>query len=99
MPQMRGEDILQGERHSFQTSQGKIMHRAEIKIKSRFAETIFHALRQEEAPSAKINCRMEGDAVIFEIETESISNLRAALNSFIKWIDMVERVAEKVEEI
>ena len=75
------------------------MHCARIKIKSRFAETIFHALRQEEAPSAKINCRMEGDAVIFEIETESVSNLRAALNSFIKWMDMVERIGERMERV
>jgi len=73
------------------------MHRARIEIKSRFAETIFHALRQEEAPNAAIKCRMRGNAVIFDIEAESLSNLRAALNSFIKWMDMVERIGEEID--
>lgn len=30
------KNILQGKRHRFQAYQGKIMHRAEIKIKGRF---------------------------------------------------------------
>jgi len=75
------------------------MHHAQIKIRSRFAEIIFHALRQEEAPNARIKCRMDNNTVIFEIEAESLSNLRAALNSFIKWMDMVERIGQEMEKI
>jgi len=75
------------------------MHRAEIKIKGRFAGIVFQALRHEEAPNANIKARRKGDEVYFEIEAESISNLRASLNSFLKWANMVERIGEKVEEI
>jgi len=40
---------------------------------------------------------MRGNAVIFDIEAESLSNLRAALNSFIKWMDMVEKIGEEMD--
>ncbi|HDN95526.1 MAG TPA: hypothetical protein ENG71_00470 [Thermoplasmatales archaeon] len=75
------------------------MHRIKLEIDSKYNDIIFNSLRHEEAPHSKIKCYMEGKKLIFEFEANSISNLRAACNSFIKWIDMVEKIAEEIEEI
>jgi len=71
------------------------MHRIIIEIESEINKIIFNALRYEEAPRAKIKFYMKGKKLFLEIEASSISNLRAACNSFIKWIDMVEKISEK----
>ena len=72
-------------------------HRIRIKIESKYNALIFNALRYEEAPSSKIKSYMTGNRLTFEIEAYTIPNLRAACNSFIKWIDMVEKIADKLE--
>ena len=74
------------------------MHKFIIEIEGKYNDIIFNALRYEEAPRAKIKCYMKKNKLIFEIETDSISNLRAACNSFLKWIDMVKNIVEKIQE-
>ncbi|HEC76649.1 MAG TPA: hypothetical protein ENI33_05280 [Thermoplasmatales archaeon] len=73
------------------------MHKIRCEIESEYSKTIFNSLKQEEAPRAKVKFSLEGDKLIFEVEAKSISSLRASSNSFIKWIDMVEKIAEKIE--
>ncbi len=73
------------------------MHRIKLEIDSKYNDIIFNSLRHEEAPHSKIKCYMDGKKLVFEFEADSISNLRAACNSFIKWIDMVEKIAEEME--
>lgn len=73
------------------------MHKMICEIKSKYSKIIFNSLKIEEAPRAKVKFLLDGDRLIFEIEAESISSLRASANSFIKWIDMVEKIAEKID--
>ena len=75
------------------------MHRIRIEIESESGNIIFNSLRYEEAPRAKIKWDKKGKKVFLEIEADSISNLRAAINSFAKWIHMVERIVETMKEI
>ncbi|HHF56105.1 MAG TPA: hypothetical protein ENL42_04225 [Thermoplasmatales archaeon] len=75
------------------------MHRVKIEIESEYGDIIFNSLKYEEAPRAKIKWGREGNKIFIEIEADTISNLRAAINSFAKWIDMVERIAKNMEEI
>ena len=75
------------------------MHRIRIEIESKNNDIIFNSLRYEEAPRAKINWDKKGKKIFLEIEADSIPNLRAAINSFAKWIDMVEKIVEAANEI
>ncbi len=70
------------------------MHEAEIKIEKN-ANIIYNALRHEEAPRCRIKFELKGDRLIIKIEAKNISNLRAALNSFLRWIDMIEKLLQK----
>ncbi len=69
-----------------------------IEIDSEFNEIIYNALKYEEAPRANIKCYMHNNKLIFEIETNSISNLRAACNSFIKWINMIIEISKDIQK-
>ena len=75
------------------------MHSIRIEIEREYGDIIFDALRHEEAPRAKIKWGRKGNKIFIEIEADTIPNLRAAINSFAKWIDMVERIAETIDEM
>jgi len=64
-----------------------------IEIEDEHSHLIFNSLKYETAPRAKINFSMKEKKLIMEMETDSISNLRAACNSFLKWIDMIKNIA------
>lgn len=68
------------------------MHKIEIKIESKNSKILYDAIRHEEAPRAKVYFKLEGNKLIIRIEGKRISNLRAAINSFMKWIDMIEKI-------
>ncbi|MCD6299072.1 MAG: hypothetical protein J7L93_00505 [Thermoplasmata archaeon] len=70
------------------------MHRVLISIESRKSDVIYNSIKQEAAPRANVNVSKKGDVVEIEILSENASNLRAALNSFLKWIDMVDRIGD-----
>jgi len=70
------------------------MHEAEIKIE-RNADIIYNALRYEEAPRCRIKFELKKEKLIIKIEAKNISNLRAAMNSFLRWIDMIEKLLQK----
>ncbi|HHH78328.1 MAG TPA: hypothetical protein ENL18_03835 [Thermoplasmatales archaeon] len=91
---MRGQDILQGKGHGGQENKGEVMHRVLISIESRKSDVIYNSIKQEAAPRANVNVSKKGDVVEIEILSENASNLRAALNSFLKWIDMVDRIGD-----
>ena len=72
------------------------MHKAEIKVRKN-ATILYNALRYEEAPRCRTKFELKGDEFIMTIEAKNVSNLRAALNSFLRWIDMVERLMAKIK--
>lgn len=74
------------------------MHKIKLEIRSKYNETIYNALRYEEAPKVNVKCYLKNKKLFFEIEANSISNLRAACNAFIKWIDMIERIINEIKE-
>ncbi|HEC87771.1 MAG TPA: hypothetical protein ENI52_00460 [Thermoplasmata archaeon] len=74
------------------------MHKIRCEIESEYSEIIFNSLKHEEAPRAKVKFSLKGDKLIFVVEAKSISGLRASSNSFIKWINMVEKIAEKIDK-
>ncbi|NIA10236.1 MAG: hypothetical protein GWP10_11060 [Nitrospiraceae bacterium] len=73
------------------------MHRAIISIESKKSDVIYDSIKQEAAPRANVSVSKKGNVVEIEILSENASNLRAALNSFLKWIDMVERIGNVVD--
>jgi len=72
------------------------MHRVSISIESRKSDVIYNSIKQEAAPRANVSINKRGDTVEIDISSESTSNLRAALNSFLKWIDMVDEIGNVV---
>ena len=70
------------------------MHKACIEF---YDELVFNSLKYEKAPRAKIKFYRKNDKKILEIETDSISNLRAAINSFIKWAEMIEEIRKEIK--
>lgn len=66
-------------------------YRIRLSFLDSHASLLYHALRYEEAPQAQIYFTFEKDMMIFECEAESIANLRAAGNSFLQWIAMIEQ--------
>jgi len=61
-------------------------------------ETIVRALKPEtggEIPKVKINVENIGNRLRMEIEAETISSLRACLNSFLGWAECAHEVARK----
>ncbi len=72
------------------------MHRAFITIESSRSGIFYDALKQETAPRANISVNKIDGALEIEISSENASNLRAALNSFLKWIDLADRIGDAV---
>jgi tRNA threonylcarbamoyladenosine modification (KEOPS) complex Pcc1 subunit len=72
------------------------MHRALVTVESRKSDVVYNSIKQEAAPRVNVRISSNGDVVEIEILSENSSNLRAALNSFLKWIDMVDRIGDVV---
>ncbi len=64
-----------------------------LEIDSEYNDLILNSLKGEGTPNANFKVYKKGGKLYIEIEAESISNARAAINSFIRWIDMVEKIA------
>jgi tRNA threonylcarbamoyladenosine modification (KEOPS) complex Pcc1 subunit len=71
-----------------------------IEIDSDYNDIIFNTLSYEEAPSIDVQCYINTNKhVIFEFKANKISNLRAAFNSFIKWIDMIKNIVIQLDTL
>ena len=64
-----------------------------LEIESEHNELILNALKGEGAPNVNVKIYEKNGKLYIEIEGKSLSNVRAAFNSFIRWIDMVDRIA------
>ena len=74
------------------------MHKVCITIESEKSDVIYSAIKEEKVPRAKVNLWMEGKALHVEIEASNASNLRAACNSFLKWIDLIYKIGDVLKE-
>jgi len=70
------------------------MHELEIKTEEH-AEILYNVLRHEKAPRCKVDFTFSKGKLTIKIMSQNISSLRAAANSFLKWIDMVEKILEQ----
>ncbi|RLF45513.1 MAG: hypothetical protein DRN17_02405 [Thermoplasmata archaeon] len=72
------------------------MHRASVVIESERSDVIYNAIKQETAPRANVSIDFDGKSLKLEISSENATNLRAALNSFLKWADLVDKIGDVV---
>lgn len=91
------KDFLQGTGHHLEETQIPMMHSIRFTITSPYSSILFHALRHEEAPHSRIRFFHEGDTLTIECEADTIAHLRAAANSFMQWVAMVEHLIEELE--
>lgn len=71
--------------------------RAEIKIEG-VGEAVFKSIKQEEKGSiSRAKVYQSGEKLILEIEAEDVSDLRAAINSWLRLIKMCAEVEEVLE--
>ncbi|HUL38996.1 MAG TPA: KEOPS complex subunit Pcc1 [Methanomassiliicoccales archaeon] len=57
------------------------------------ASTVFGAISPEagrEIPRTKVQADLEGDRMVLRIEARDLPALRAALNSYLRWIKIAE---------
>ena len=73
------------------------MHTACLRITSPRCHVIKQALEQETAPRAGIFLEEEDTQLDIVIKTDTAAHLRAACNSFLGWVDLVERIGDALD--
>jgi len=73
------------------------MHKVCITIESEKNDVIYRAIKEEKVPRARVKI-WKDDALHVEIEASNAANLRAACNSFLKWIDVVYKIGDGLKE-
>ncbi|RLF45371.1 MAG: hypothetical protein DRN29_06805 [Thermoplasmata archaeon] len=73
------------------------MHKICITIESEKNDVIYRAIKEEKVPRARVKI-WKDDALHVEIEASNAANLRAACNSFLKWIDLVYKIGDVLKE-
>jgi len=96
---VRIEDLLQGttEREEGRESPVKHVRRAVITIEGDGADIVRRALAPEagrEVPRASVAVTGSGSRVVFTITALDTGALRAAINSYLRWVDVAARVRE-----
>jgi tRNA threonylcarbamoyladenosine modification (KEOPS) complex Pcc1 subunit len=71
-----------------------VTHTLHLTITGPRRHIIQQALEQETAPRAGIILTDHGPAVDLSITADSAAHLRAAANSLLQWIDLVERIGD-----
>jgi KEOPS complex subunit Pcc1 len=77
------------------------MLRAELRVRSPFASTILTSISPEagrEIPRTKVETGLEGDEVVLRVEATDLAALRAALNSYLRWMDIAEDMSKTIGE-
>ena len=70
------------------------MHTLRLTITGPRRHIIRQALEQETAPRAGITLEEHPTAVDLVITADTAAHLRAASNSFLQWIDLIERIGD-----
>lgn len=77
------------------------MLRAELRVRSPHARTILTSISPEagrEIPRTKVEARQEGEEVVLGIEATDLPALRAALNSYLRWMIVAEDMSKGIGE-
>jgi len=77
------------------------MQKAFLEFHHPRADVIERALKPESAePMPKMSVRIskDGDRITLDIESQDMNGLRAAINSYLRWIDMTVRITDRIGE-
>ena len=72
--------------------------KAELTVRTKYAEVIAGSLSpelDEKIPRTSISVERSGDELSVKIEAEDQNALRAALNSYIRWMNVAEETAKE----
>lgn len=75
-----------------------LVNRAELRVRTEHAAVVQGALSPElgeRIPRTRISVSREGDEVVVRIDAEDKNSLRAALNSYIRWMNVAEETAKE----
>ncbi len=73
------------------------MPKATLRLESPHAKTVLRSLAPEvgrEIPRTRVELLSEDEAVILKIDAADISALRAALNSYLRWMKISEEIGK-----
>ncbi|MCE5296441.1 MAG: hypothetical protein LLG16_04970 [Euryarchaeota archaeon] len=77
------------------------MLRAVLRVETPFADTILASLTPEadrEIPRTKVWADKEGEDVVLKVEATDVSAMRAALNSYLRWMVIAENMSKSIGE-
>ncbi len=77
------------------------MHVARLEMQSRFAKEIARTLSLEtggQSPRSSAGLTAEEDRLILRVEGEDTVALRAAMNSYLRWLGMAEKIAKDMSK-
>jgi KEOPS complex subunit Pcc1 len=72
--------------------------RAELKVRTPYSQVILGSLSPElgeKIPRTKVEVERREDEIVVKIEAEDQNALRAALNSYIRWMNVAEETAKE----
>jgi len=75
--------------------------RAVLTVDTPFTDTILESLTPEagrEIPRTKIWAEKDGDRVVLKVEATDVSAMRAALNSYLRWMVIAENMSKTIGE-
>jgi len=75
------------------------MHKAEIVLEHPRADVIESTIRPEtrgEFAKTRISISRQNDKVKIAIESSDVNGLRAAINSYLRWMDMAVKIVERI---
>ena len=73
------------------------MHRATLRVSSPYADALIGSLSPEvgrEIPRSSASVERDGGDIVLRLEAEDLPSLRAALNSYLRWIGITEEVSK-----
>ncbi|MDD1767167.1 MAG: hypothetical protein LUQ27_01185 [Methanomassiliicoccales archaeon] len=77
------------------------MHKATLKLLSPQSDVVLGAISPEvgrEIPRTRVKISSESGQVVLDIEASDLAALRAALNSYLRWIKVAEDVSRTTGE-
>ena len=77
------------------------MHKATLKLLSPQSDVVLGAISPEvgrEIPRTRVKISSESDQLVLDIEASDLAALRAALNSYLRWIKVAEYVSRTTGE-
>jgi KEOPS complex subunit Pcc1 len=87
---------------SRRSSKAVDMFRATLAVRSPYASQVAQAIGPEagrEMPRTRTDVRQTEGGVTLIMDADDLSALRAALNSYIRWMSIAEKMSETVGEI